>query len=213
MKRSCCIALALAALLLGPAAARAQVFGQFTHAQTVPVNGHLFGAYLDASENFFGVLTQLRLSFYPNVDFGFQGGLTRIDFGRSDATAVRLGGDFKYWSLRASDGAPFDLAVGAALGVDTGDRINVLMLGPSVVASRDLSIGSSTPVTPYVGVGLLISNLDVHDSESTDISVPLKVGSEFRIAEELRLIAEFQFRIKDDFNDNLSFVTGVNLPF
>src|SRR5262249_51405704 len=153
-----------------------------------------------------GMLSQLRLSFYPDVDFGFQGGLTRIDFGRSDATALRLGADFRYWSLHASQGAPVDLSVGAGLGVDTGDRINVLMLGPSVVVSRDLSMGGSTPMTPYVGIGLMVANLNVHDSQSTDLSIPLRVGSEFRIAQELRLAAEFQFRIKDDFNDNLSFI-------
>ena len=213
MKRSCLIALLLAWLTaLGPGSARAQVFGQFTPGETVPMNGHLFGAYLDASDNFFGFLTQLRLSFYPNVDFGFQGGLTRIDFGRSNTTAVRLGGDFKYWSMRARDGAPFDLAVGAGLGVDTGDRVNVLTLGPSLVASRDLALGS-TAVTPYVGAGLMIANLDVHDSRNTDFSVPFRVGSEFRLAQEVRLAAEFQFRVKDDFNDSVAFVTGVNLPF
>ncbi len=204
------IALATAAF---PVLACAQVFGQYTSAETLPVNGHLLGAYLNASENFFGLLTQLRLSFYPDLDFGFQGGLTRIDLQGSQATTLRLGADFKYLAVRMQQGFPVDLAVGAALGVETGDNISVLTMGPSLVASRTLALGSSARVTPFVGVGMLFANLDVLDHESTDFSLPFRLGSEFRLSQELRLAAEFQFRVKDDFNDDISFVTGVNLPF
>jgi hypothetical protein len=209
------LAAALTALATAvfPVLGHAQVFGQYTPAETVPVNGHLLGAYLNASENFFGLLTQLRLSFYPDVDFGFQGGLTRIDFQGTDATTVRLGADFKYLAVRAAQGFPVDLAVGAGLGVETGDNISVLSLGPSLVVSRNLAIGSSAGVTPFFGLGLLFSNLDVLDHETTDFSVPFRVGSEFRMSQDLRLGVELQFRIKDDFNDDVSFVTGVNIPF
>ncbi|HEY3215907.1 MAG TPA: hypothetical protein VGK93_05400 [Candidatus Eisenbacteria bacterium] len=213
MRRFLAAALTALATAVFPVLGHAQVFGQYTPAETVPVNGHLLGAYLNASENFFGLLTQLRLSFYPDVDFGFQGGLTRIDFQGTDATTVRLGADFKYLAVRAAQGFPVDLAVGAGLGVETGDNISVLSLGPSLVVSRNLAIGSSAGVTPFFGLGLLFSNLDVLDHETTDFSVPFRVGSEFRMSQDLRLGVELQFRIKDDFNDDVSFVTGVNIPF
>src|SRR4029077_6858714 len=71
VKRSVLVLLLAATpALVRPAAA--QVWGQYTSAETVPVNGHMFGGYLHASSNFLGLLAQLRLSFYPNVDFGFQ---------------------------------------------------------------------------------------------------------------------------------------------
>ena len=213
MTRLLATALTALATAACPVLARAQVFGQFTSAETLPVNGHLFGAYLNASENFFGLLAQLRLSFYPDLDFGFQGGLTRIDAQGTDATTLRLGADFKYLVLRAQQGAPVDVGVGAGLGVETGDNLSVLTLGPSLVASRNLALGSSTGITPFLGVGLLFANLDVFDHEFTDFSVPFRFGSEFRLSQELRVAAEFQFRVKDDFNDDVSFVTGVNLPF
>jgi hypothetical protein len=66
---------------------------------------------------------------------------------------------------------------------------------------------------PYAGIGLLFSNVDVVASESADFSVPLRVGGEVRPAPEFRIIAEFEFRIADDFADDVSFTTGVNLPF
>jgi hypothetical protein len=208
--------LVVAWLVFGSAASSpssAQVFGQFTPGETLPVNGHLFGAYLHASESFLGVLSQLRLSFYPDVDFGFQGGLTRIEFGSTDVTTIRIGGDIKYLAARSRDGAPVDLAIGAALGVETGDDISILTVGPSLVASRTLSMGSNAGVTPFAGVGLFFSNLDVLGDETTDFVLPFRFGAEFRLAPELRLMTELQFRVKDSFNDDVSFVTGVNLPF
>src|SRR5258705_6644118 len=68
-------ALFVAALFCGSGAAFAQVPGQFTGAEILPVNAHMYGGYLVASNNVVGGLAQLRLSFYPGVDFGFQGGL------------------------------------------------------------------------------------------------------------------------------------------
>ena len=212
MKQLLVVALVVFAYAV-PSPSSAQVFGQFTPGETLPVNGHVFGAYLHASESFLGVLTQLRLSFYPDVDFGFQGGLTRIEFGTTDVTTIRIGGDIKYLAARSRDGAPADLAIGAALGVETGDDISILTLGPSVVASRPVSMGSNAGVTPFASVGLLFSNLDVLGEESTDFVLPFRLGAEFRLAPELRLMTELQFRVKDSFNDDVSFVTGVHLPF
>ena len=64
----------LLVLLAAPVTAGAQVFGQYMGAEIVPVGGHLFGGYLQASQDQLGLLGQLRLSFYPGVDFGFHGG-------------------------------------------------------------------------------------------------------------------------------------------
>lgn len=199
-----------AALLLAPGAARAQVYGQLSSAGTIPTGGHLFGAYLQASEDMLGLLAQLRLSFYPNVDFGFHGGLTRIDVGTTDRTTLRVGGDLKVWMVK---GAAVDLAAGGALGVETGDELSILTIGPTVVASRTIAMGSRGGITPYAGVGLLFSNIDVGDSQETDFSLPFRFGAEFRLSPEVHLVGELQLRASDQFNDDIGFVTGVNLPF
>ncbi|HKQ58126.1 MAG TPA: hypothetical protein VJY35_09680 [Candidatus Eisenbacteria bacterium] len=207
----------LAALVLGAALAcvrpaDAQVFGQYTGATLVPVNGQMFGAYFNASDHVIGGLAQLRLSFYPNIDFGFQGGLTRFKPGGpvSTRTTLRVGGDVR-WHIAAL--APNDMAVGAALGIETGDNFKVISVGPTVVASRTMGGAEGRTLVPYAGLGILFSSRDAFGVEDSDISVPLRMGLEGRLNPGLRVIAELQLFVADRYNDDVGFSAGVNLPF
>ena len=113
----------LAALALGAAPARAQMFGTFTGADPLPVNGRMVGIYLQTSENVAAVVSQLRLSFYPGIDFGFAGGFARQDFGVDESrTNIRVGGDMKFAVSQPSEKWPFGMAIDAALGIETGDE-------------------------------------------------------------------------------------------
>jgi hypothetical protein len=209
------LAAALLVAALGAAApARAQVFGQFSGAETVPTNGHVFGAYLNASDNVVGGLAQLRLSFYPNVDFGFQGGLTRLDPGgtSADLTTLRLGGDLRWQVEHHAQGAAMDVAVGAVLGVEVADNLKNISVGPTVVASRNLGVGSGG-IVPYAGMGLLFISRDAFGVKDSDISVPLRLGMEARLTQDFRIVAELQLFVADRYNDDVGFATGVNLPF
>jgi hypothetical protein len=211
VKNALAAALILAAL--GAAApADAQVFGQFTPGAVVPVNGHVFGAYLTASENVTGGLAQLRLSFYPNLDFGFHGGLTRLDLGPGIATrtTLRVGGDVRWQVANMNQGARVDVAAGGALGVETADHFKVVTLGPSVVASRPLAGGG---IVPYAGTALNFISRDVSGHEATDLSLPLRFGMDARLAPGLHVVAELQLLVVDRYNDDVAFATGVNLPF
>ena len=209
MKRSL-VWFLLAAGAVSASPARAQVYGQYTSADVVPVNGHLFGGYVHASNGFLGLLAQLRMSFYPSVDFGFQGGLTRISLPGGDVTSLRIGGDLKAQVIHGSSG---DISVGGALGVETGDHLHILTLGPTVVVSRSFGAANGSGVTPYGGVGILFSNVEIGSRQFTDFSLPFRAGAEFRLAPEVRLCAELQLRASDEVNDDFGFVTGVNLPF
>ena len=214
MNRILTAMLALAAFVpVGPA--RAQAFGQYTGAAVVPVNGRMFGAYLNVSDHVIGGLAQLRLSFYPNLDFGFHGGLSRLDPGGSVAnrTILRVGGDLR-WQLPGLTGSfPADLALGASLGVETSDQYKVVTIGPAAVISRQLGGTDGGGVIPYAGLGLLFSSRDAFGVEDSDISVPLRLGVEGRLSPELRIVAEFHLFITDRYNDDVGFATGVNLPF
>ena len=205
-------ALVLTAALVTAPPARAQVFGQYNGATMVPVNGQLFGGYVNASGHVIGGLVQLRLSFYPNLDFGFQGGLSRLDPGGplASRTTLRVGGDAR-WHI--SGAAPTDLAVGANLGVETADNLKVLSLGPSVVASRTLGGSAGRGVVPYAGLAFLFSSHDAFGVQDSDVSLPLRLGVEARLSPDLRLVAELQLFIADRYNDDVGFSAGVNLPF
>jgi hypothetical protein len=209
--------LLLAALLLAglgsAGSARAQVFGQYTPAEILPVNAHLAGAYLDISDHVLGLLGQLRLSFYPNVDFGFQGGLARLDMGASTKTALRLGGDLRFGVAKVSESFPVDVAVGGGLGVETSDNYTTLVFGPSAVASRSFAFSRSSSVAPYVGVMLAFSSLSAGGGSETDFSAPVRLGAELKAIPGANITAELQLRVGDELNDDTAFSVGVNLPF
>jgi len=212
LKRSLTLVALVAALAAAPPA-HAQTFGQFTGAEVIPVNGRMFGAYVVASSNVSSLLAHLRLSFYPGVDFGFQGGLARQNYSSGDRTTVRLGTDVRISVMRPSPERPMSIGAGGFLTVETGDNWNVLTLGPSVVASWAVTTGQYTSIKPYTSVGLAFSNVDVGPLSDTDFSVPWRVGSEFGIAPGVRIVGELQFQLGDKFNDDFGFSAGANFPF
>jgi hypothetical protein len=212
-KFSICACLVWAASLAIPAASSAQVFGQFTSAPTIPVNTRLFGGYLQSSSNVLGLLAQLRLSFYPDVDFGFQGGFARQSLESGDRTTLRLATDLKYQMLHATTAAPYSISVGGGLGVEAGDSWNVISLGPCVVGSRSFTGSDALGFTPFVSAGLLFTNINVESLNESDFSMPLRLGSELRMNSQITLTAELQFRVSDDFNDDTGFSVGVSSPF
>ncbi len=205
-------ALTLFVLTLGTAA-RAQVLGQYGGAETLPVNGRLFGAYLQSSENVLGITSQLRLSFYPSVDFGFRGGFARQNFVGGDRTTVRIGGDLKINLMHQTETNPVAMAVGGDLSVETGDGYSVLNVGPTLVASRDLGTVGSAALTPYASVGLAFSTVDIGSINDTDVFVPLRIGSQLRMSPTLQFVAELQFQFFDSFGDDIGIAGGVNIPF
>jgi hypothetical protein len=205
--------LALTVALSVPAAASAQSFGQFTGAQTLAPGAHLGGGYLQSSSSVLGLLAQLRMSFYPGVDFGFQGGFARQNYPGSDRTTLRLATDLKYQVVQPTAEYPYSLSVGGGLGVESGDNWNVLSLGPSLVSSRSFPGNGDLVFTPFVGVGLLFSNVNVGPLNESDMSIPLRLGSEVRLTPQLTLTGELQLRLGDTFNDDVGFSLGFNSPF
>ena len=203
----------LAATCLAPRASEAQVFGQWTGAEPVSMNSRLAGAYLSFTGSEATLLGQLRLSFYPNVDFGFQGGLGRVDVARATRTAVKLGSDIKGLVVRQNETNPFDVSLGAAIGVETAEDFTILSLGPSIVASRHVLLVNQQTLVPYVGATLLFSRLDQNHVNATDVSLPLRVGAEYRMNAGVRLVGELGIAFSDAIRDDLKFTLGANFPF
>jgi hypothetical protein len=211
--RSTLAALAVACLAVVPAPAAATAFGQFSGAQPVPVNSRLFGAYLHASDDVVGLATQLRMSFYPGVDFGFQGVLNRLDYSGGDRSTIGLGGDFKAQVASVTESMPVDISLGGALGVEAGDDFSMLSIGPTAVASRSFPTGQSASITPYVGLMLAFMRVDVDPLDDSDIAFPLRLGVDYRLMPEMEITGELQMRISDSFNDNSGFAAGVHFAF
>lgn len=213
MKRIPGAAAMLAAALLVAGPATAQVFGQLASAEVLPLNGHQAGFYLNAGDNALGGLAQLRMSLYPGFDFGFQGGLQRVSWKNVDRTTLRLGGDLRTSVAHSGEGFPFDVAVGGGLGVETSDNYHILTLMPSGVVSHSYGVGRNGSISPYLGLGISFASVDAGTTRQTFLSLPLRLGADFRVMPGMSLAAELQIPIGDGFNDGFAVMTGVNLPF
>jgi hypothetical protein len=201
------------ALALAPLRSEAQTFSQYTGGSVVPMNGHTLGGAAEINGDMFAFMGQLRLSFQPEMDFGFHGGLAFYDQGASDQTAVRLGADFKARVAKQDAEFAVDVVVGAALSVETADDLNLLRVGPSVVVSRNWPSLDAPRAKPYLGMQLLFSREDVFDRSESGLMVPLHLGSEFRLGEGLKLCTEIQYKFGNDFGDDWAFTTGITTDF
>jgi hypothetical protein len=202
-----------AAGMLPAKPAAAQVFGQLSGAEPIGMNARLFGAYGSFTKSESELLAQLRLSFYPNVDFGFQGGLSRVSVLDRNRTAVKLGGDFKCLTGRRGPSFPLDFSLGAAIGVSSAEDFNLLSVGPQAVLSFTVGADKGSKFTPYAGALLLFTRSDLDNQNDTDVSMPLRFGTEFAPNADLRLIAELQIALSDQINDDLKLTLGANFPF
>lgn len=202
--------LLLALLAFAPAAAHAEVFGQWTSARTLPMNAHSFGAQLEMSRHSVGLLSNLRLSLYPDVDFGFQGGFSRVQLEGNDVATVRLAADFRVQAMRAGDTAPLDLSLGAFIGLESGDRLGRLVVGPSLVASRGVTMSGKERLVPYLGLQARFTQFEYRGVQRDDFSVPIRLGCVFPVVQGFRISGEAQFRISEDIDDHEAFGIGVD---
>lgn len=213
MKRSLLVAAALVALAVAAPPARAQVFGQLSPAQPIDLNTRLGGGFVSFTKSESELLGQLRMSFHPGVDFGFQGGLSRVSVANVNRTSVQLGGDLKAQLVRAGAASPFDVSIGGAIGIASADDFTVLSVGPSLVASRRFAIDERASLTPFAGALLLFSRSDLATGNKTDVAVPVRFGLEYSPLPDFRLLGAVQVGVSDDIRDDLKLSLGANFPF
>ena len=213
LRRIAILALVAAPALLFPLRSHAQTFGQFTGGSVVPMNGHTLGGAVEFSGDLFAAMGQLRLSFQPGMDFGFHGGLGFYNFGGNDQTSVRLGADFKAQVAKQDAEFAVDVVLGAAIGIENADDLNVLRVGPSVVVSRSIGSLEDPKAKPFAGLQFLFERDDIGDTSESGLMVPFHFGSELRLSQGLRLCGEIQFRMGNDFGDDWAITTGITTDF
>jgi hypothetical protein len=194
-----------------PTPARAQAYGALSNGRVVPVNSRLGGAYLQFDKSSATLMGELRMSFYPNLDFGFLGGLSRIDANDNTRTSVRLGGDFRGQVATQSSSFPVDVLLGGALGVETADELTILAVGPQVTVSRALDLSGRW--IGYGGASLLLSRIELGSSSDTDMSFPVRLGIEYDPNPYLRMLGEVQLAVSDEIKDDIAITFGVLFPF
>jgi hypothetical protein len=154
---------------------------------------------------------QLRLSFYPNMDFGFIGGLSRLDINDDTKSSVRLGTDFRGQIATQDASFPLNITLGAALAVESADGFSLLSVGPTAAASMGLDQAKQWEA--YGGASILISRSEINGARNTDTSLPLRLGLQYSPNPDIRILSEFQVAVSDEIRDDLSFTLGVLFPF
>jgi len=198
----------IVALGLAPSAAHAQVFGQFSGSSMLPMGKNQIGGFVEISSNLIGLMGQVRSSFQEKTDFGFQGGVGIYDRSGNNVTAVRLGADMR-WLVRPRDErVKFDMVVGGGIGVETGDNLNILRLGPSLMAGMPAG-----KFRPFGGVEMLFNREQVDNDNRSGITVPIHLGSEWNVAGGVKIYAELQWRVGNEFGDQTAISTGVTSTF
>jgi hypothetical protein len=193
--------------------AEAQLPSNYSGAVPLAVNSRFLGVYVPLSSHTAGALAQLRLSFFPSVDFGFQGGLSRLDRNSGNRTLLRLGTDIKIAVAHATPGMPVDIALGGSLGVWNGDDYSLVAVGPTGVASHTWRRGQSGEFTAIGGLGLGFTTLNTRAFDHTDFYVPVRLGGELTVSPMARIVGEIEFRVGLDAGDDVGVTLGANLPF
>ena len=205
---------ALAAIgVVLPACAQAQSLGPYTSAEILPVDARSAGLYVSASESVTGLTTQLRMSFYPGIDFGFQGGFSRLEFVDGDKTLLQVGADVRFGTMKAAQGAPVDFSIGGGFGIDVGDDYNLLSVGPMAFLSRSFPAGAGGSSVPYAVAGVSFATASAGPENRTNVHVPINLGAEYRPNPVFSVAAEMQLRFANRFRDDIGFGVGVNFPF
>ena len=210
MKRLLAPALAVA-LVCGASPAFAQVYGVLNDAKVLPVNGHLGGGYLQFDKSSATLMGQLRLSLYPNFDFGFVGGLSRLDIENDTKSSVRLATDFRGQIANQSAEFPLSITLGAAIALESADGFSLLSVGPTAAASRVLDQANQWTAT--FGASLLLSRSEISGERNTDTSLPLRLALQYAPNTDIRILSEAQLAVSDEIRDDFSFTLGVLFPF
>jgi opacity protein-like surface antigen len=210
VKRLLAPALALA-IACAASPALAQVYGILSDAKVVPVNGHLGGGYLQFDKSSATLMGQLRLSLYPNMDFGFVGGLSRLDIENDTKSSVRLATDFRGQIANQDASFPVSITLGAAIALESADGFSLLSVGPTAAASRVLDQANQWTAT--FGASLLLSRSEIDGNRNTDTSMPLRLGLQYAPNSDQRIMSEAQLAVSDEIRDDFSFTLGVLFPF
>jgi hypothetical protein len=200
-------------VLLAAHPAPAQVSGQFGGAVPIPVDARVFGTFVGLSQHQWESQSQLRLCFYPGLDFGIQAGLHHYAETGAERNAIEIGGDVRTQVAKRGQHSPFDVSLGGALTVSSADHYNVLAVGPQVAVSRTYGLHAGAEFVPYAGTALLYSRYDVGDVNWTDVSMPFRFGLEYKPNPSVHAVLETQLPFSDPQGTHPKLFLGANFPF
>jgi hypothetical protein len=200
LRRAPILACALALIAsLHPGRAHAQVFAQLGPGAVLKKDVRL-GAFGLAGDHQVGGLGEARFLLTLGMDLGIQVGarhFSDVDFGE---TVIDAGFDLRYGLVKESEDVPFDLLVGAGLGVTSGDHLTVITTAVFTGASKTLSTSMGREITPYAGLVMTIAHtkVDLPGSDDgfsdPDVDVSLRLGLTAALKGDAFVTGELQIK-------------------
>jgi hypothetical protein len=132
----------------------------------------------------------------PRSQFTADVGFADLD-GQVDDGALIIGGSFHYQIMNATTDLPFDMVLGAGLGITTANNYSVLRIPVGVAIGHRFPLEGNFAITPFVHPRLSINRSsvdtplgDINDTES-DIEVDLGASFEINSQMQARLAITF----------------------
>lgn len=179
----------VAAILMAASPANSQVFYSYPGAAVVKDAEPAAGAALGIGDDLLRILGYMRFNVNATTDFGLELVLDHWDgpFGVDD-WRIGAGADLKYAIIPKNSTLPFDLAVNAGLGFESGGDVTNINVPLGGMISRPVELSNGRVVVPYGGIYILISHYsyDVDgpgiDNDDTDTDVELRMGARTTIS-------------------------------
>ncbi|NIM22460.1 MAG: hypothetical protein GTN64_08630 [Candidatus Latescibacteria bacterium] len=191
MRRISPLILMFTALVVTGVGAHAQVFYEYPGAPVIKENEPAIGPVIAVGEHdLFRILGYARFNVSQYADFGLELVFDNV----GDDWRVGAGGDVKYAIVPESATMPFDLALNAGFGFESGDNVTQIQVPIGAVISRPLQLASGRFLVPYGGLYLLIvhTSIDigpVGDISDTDADVELRIGTSIGVTDRADMFA------------------------
>jgi hypothetical protein len=137
----------------------------------------------------------------PKAQFTADLGFADLD-GTVDDAALIIGGSFHYQVMNATADLPFDMVLGAGLGITAANDYSVLRIPFGVAIGHRFPLEGNFAITPFVHPRLSINRTSVGTFDDTESDIEVDLGASFEIN------AQMQARLAVTFGNSESLGLG-----
>lgn len=171
--------------------AGAQVYYMYPGAPPVTRNEPALGVTVGIGDDLLRLLGYGRFNVNSRSDLGFEFVADNTDTFEPDVMRFGLGVDYKYAIVPTETTLPFDLALNAGFGFQSGGDMTNFNVPVGGLLSRPLELRNESVLVPYGGVYILImySSWDlpagfVGDDSDWDLEVELRGGAGYQLTKK-----------------------------
>lgn len=109
-----------------------------------------------------------------------------IGDGPGDATLI-LGGSMHVQLTKATNELPFDMVLGAGIGVTTGNGASLLRIPVGVAIGHRFPLEGRYAITPFVHPRVSLNRVSAGNVSNTETDIDLDIGAGFELNEQMQI--------------------------